>query len=210
MAKFESPPTLLSFAPPTLTTWVSLPSIALLMKRFSLFAVALLLFVSACTDATSPTTTGLLAPTQLSAALSGPGNIPPPPISGFLDGGGYAIPVMYFLNPTGNTGFIRFLPNANYPAGVSASPDARIMYSQGSFSGRGTLTIGTATIDLSTASFAGSNFTSCSRTCGSLFISQGSTQQSFAILPSAPLVGTSCETTCETTGGDEGLITGRD
>lgn len=180
------------------------------MKRYSLFAVALVVFASACIDATSPTNTSPLVPTMSAASISGPGNIPPPPIGSFLIGGGTAIPVTYFLNPTGNNGFIRFLPNADYPAGVSASPNARIMFSQGSFSGRGTLTIGAATIDLSTANFAGSTFSTCGRSCGTLFISQGDTQQSFLIVPATSFGDASCTTTCESTGGDEGLIIGRE
>jgi hypothetical protein len=178
------------------------------MKRYSLFAFALVFLASACNDATSPTSTSQLAPTKATASIAGPGNIPPPPIASFLSGDGTAIPVTYFLNPADNNGFIRFLPNADYPPGVSASPNARIMFSQGSFSGRGTLTIGGNTIDLSTANFAGSTFSSCGRSCGTVFISQGDTQHSFVIVPATSFGDGSCTTTCESTGGDEGLIPG--
>ncbi|MDP9201968.1 MAG: hypothetical protein M3P26_08605 [Gemmatimonadota bacterium] len=112
-------------------------------------------------------------------------------------------------DPNVKIGFIRFLPNADYPDGVLASPDARIMFFQGSFSGRGTLTIDGVIIDLSTASFDGSFFTACTESCGRLVISQGGTQKFFAIFPAISR-DTFCGATCQSTGGDEGLITGHE
>ncbi len=188
------------------------------MKRYSLFAIALVLFAAACNDATSPTNAGPLAPTKLAVAVSAPVNLPPSPvIDAFLSDGGTAIPVLFFFvgdpqiigDPNVKIGFIRFLPNADYPDGVLASPDARIMFVQGSFSGRGTLTIGGVTIDLSTASFDGSLFTACEASCGRLLISQGGTQESFNIVP-AIIRDAFCGATCQSTGGDEGLITGHE
>ena len=129
--------------------------------------------VAACADrATSP-----LAPAA--AALTVLDGNPPPPyqdtsaaFAGSASGQTTIFQVQYFLNPTGNNGFIFFRNNvAN--TGFAATPNAQIFYHNGVAGGRGVLTFnqpaGTSVFDLANVTAAVFN-PDCSRTCGAFTV----------------------------------------
>jgi hypothetical protein len=90
-------------------------------------------------------------------------NPPPPPIdsgSVGLDGSTnttFTLNITYFFNKTANTGWIKFDSELG---DASVDKNAQIRYSSGLFSGKGTVTIGDVSIDLSRVSQA-SQFSSC-------------------------------------------------
>lgn len=115
-------------------------------------AVAVLALAAGCADSTSPTAAVVRAPASPSALV---GNPPPPPIDtgsyASTPQGGFSLNATYFLNPSGNSGFIHF--PSGQPVGVSISPNAQIRYHQGTVTGMGTITApvsgGIVSIDLS-------------------------------------------------------------
>lgn len=126
-----------------------------------------LLGLAACNESsTSPDVS--LAATQAAARIV-PESPPPPP----LDSGAYGstefgtstfeINTTYFLNRPGTNGWLTF--QKNQAAGTIVENNARISYSDGQFSGRGTLTFavptGKVSLDLSSVTQA-SKFSSSS------------------------------------------------
>ena len=116
---------------------------------------SLILATVACQESTTPG----IAVVNHSASFYQPGTVPPPP----LDSGSYSsneygtstrINTTYFFNVPGNSGWLTF--QKNQAAGTTVDPNARISYSKGEFSGKGTLSYlvggGTVSIDLSSVS----------------------------------------------------------
>ena len=93
---------------------------------------------------------------------------PPPPASdtgAFVqsaDAGFFALNVTYLLNKPGTSGFLSF--QRQQPEGVTIDPNARVQLHQGDFSGRGEISVQTATgllvLDLANVTDA-SKFESC-------------------------------------------------
>lgn len=143
------------------------------MMRSRLFVPVLLaVALAACADrATSP-----LAPAA--AAFDFLDGNPPPPSqdtsASFSGGSGQTtfFRVQYFLNKTGNNGFITFHNNA-FNTEFAATPNARISYHKGVVSGQGVLTFnqaaGISVFDLANVSGAVFN-PDCSKTCGAFTV----------------------------------------
>ncbi len=136
------------------------------MKAITLTALTLALASAACQEATtSPQITG--AP-ELQYAF---GNPPPPPIDTGAVGATqdapstfYTLQVTYFFNPAGNAGYLKF--DKSQDGSTDVDKNAQVRYSQGTFSGKGFVTIAESggsqlVIDLSTVTPA-SSFSSCS------------------------------------------------
>lgn len=115
-------------------------------------AVATVVLITACADATSPHA-AVRTPGSPSAQF---GNPPPPPEDtgavASTQQGTFALQTTYFLNPAGTNGWVHF-PNGQQADGVVISPDAAIRYHQGTVSGKGTITApldgGIIVVDLS-------------------------------------------------------------
>lgn len=142
------------------------------MRSRLMVPILLSVVLAACADrATSP-----LAPAAAAFTLFD-GNPPPPSLdtgAAFTSGSGQTtnFQVQYFLNKTGNNGFISFHNNAANTEFV-ATPNARISYHQGVVSGRGVLTFtqgaNTSVFDLANVSGAVFN-PDCSKTCGAFTV----------------------------------------
>jgi hypothetical protein len=125
------------------------------MKRVA--ALLLLVAVAACQETvTSPESRVAPSNTADRAFVFSPTNPPPPPndTASFTSGGGEfaTVNVTYFLNRTQTNGFLTFRSQTD--AGVIATPDARVSYHRGVFTGTGTLTIRSGFIDLSSVTQA--------------------------------------------------------
>lgn len=139
----------------------------------SLAVIAASLVIAACSETR---TTAPMARTAAEAASFDFSNPPPPPIDTasetLVDGGTFGFRTQYFLNPVDLNGWITF--PTTQPAGVSATPNARISFHRGVVSGKGTVhltgPIGTLTIDLATGiSSDGAQFNlDCANGCASL------------------------------------------
>lgn len=125
------------------------------MKK--IIASIALLGLAACNEVSSPDTS--LAAAQAAYRLA-PESPPPPPLDSGMYGQGEfgqtnLVNTTYFLNKPGTSGWLTF--QRKQAAGTIVDNNARISYSQGSFSGRGSLTVGvlsggSVTIDLSSVS----------------------------------------------------------
>ncbi|MEP6508865.1 MAG: hypothetical protein ABJC63_11620 [Gemmatimonadales bacterium] len=137
------------------------------MKGITLTALTLALVSAACQEATtSPQISGV---PDLRYSFD---NAPPPPIDTGAVGASqdaqsttYTFQVTYFFNPTGNAGYLKF--DKNQDGSTEIDKNAQVNYSQGTFSGKGFVTIAEASgselvIDLSTVTQASSSFSSCS------------------------------------------------
>jgi hypothetical protein len=127
------------------------------MKRIAL-AVAAVVTLAACQQMTTEPT----AATNLSirTLVSNP---PPPPIdSGSVGYSGstntnFFLNVTYFFNKTANSGWLKFDSEAG---DATVDKNAQVRFSSGQFSGKGIITVGNVTIDLSRVSQS-SRFASC-------------------------------------------------
>jgi hypothetical protein len=125
------------------------------MRIVALGAIALVV-LAACQDVSAPQAANEL----ISYGRFGD-NPPPPPIdTGAVESGGTTYTVTYMLNKLGTAGWLKF----NGADGAEVSPNAMIRFSQGAFSGEGSIgTRGGSTIDLSTADYDGSSFEKCDK-----------------------------------------------
>ena len=130
------------------------------MKRLSLALIVSAVSLVACKEmVTAPGASSDLSARYLVAA--NPDNPPPPDVDtqsvGSSGGTTFTLNVRYFFNKVGSSGWIKFDSEAG---DVSVDKNAQIRYSQGVFSGKGVVTVGTLAIDLSRVSQT-SQFSSC-------------------------------------------------
>lgn len=157
------------------------------MKKISLLSLAAIVAMGCSEAATGPSSSDAVLVTNTNANLLA--NFPPPPMafSGELVSGEYTgFNGTYFLNPTGNTGWISF--SQQQPAGTTVTPNARISYKNGSVTGTGILVLSSTTggapltINLKTGvDPIGKWSSTCGSSCGSLSLT-GTTYRGDALV----------------------------
>lgn len=126
------------------------------MKRLSLALVVTAVALAACKE----TVTAPASSADLSARYFA-GNPPPPDVDtqsvGSSGSTSFTLNVRYFFNKVGNSGWLKFDSDVG---DVTVDKNAQVRYSNGIFSGKGVVTVGSLLIDLSHVSQT-SKFASC-------------------------------------------------
>ena len=134
------------------------------MKRLSLALIVSAVSLVACKEmVTAPNSSADLSARY--AFVGGGGNPPPPDVDtqavGSSGGQTFTVGVRYFFNKPANSGWLKFDSEAG---DVTVDKNAQVRYSQGVFSGKGIVTVSTASgpasFDLSRVSQT-SKFSSC-------------------------------------------------
>ena len=129
------------------------------MKRLSLALIVSAVTLAACKEmVTAPSSSANLSARYFATS---PDNPPPPDVDtqavGTSSGTSFTLNVRYFFNKPANSGWIKFDSEVG---DVSVDKNAQIRYSGGVFSGKGIVTVGSLSIDLSRVSQT-SQFSSC-------------------------------------------------